>query len=86
MKAHKLLNRIGYEGMSKLSRVEALIYRHLVMVQKRRMKPLTKDQCYRLTTLKNWYKMLDSLEKAKELIEEAKYIATNYGFPIKTEL
>ena len=83
MKGFKLLNRI--DGYSKSDRVIALIYRHEVLVERRKARPLTKDQYYRLTTLKNWYKMQELLKTAKENVEQAKYIAKCFKFKLETE-
>jgi hypothetical protein len=73
-----LLNRLG-DFEHKSQRVSVLIHHHLWLVQKRQANPLTKEQCYRLRALEMWYKM-------HELTEEARKIATTFGFTIKTEL
>lgn len=65
MQRTKLLNRIDcYE---KSGRVITLLYRHKTLVLMGRVKPLTKEQYYRLTTLKKWYEMQELLEKAKAI-------------------
>ena len=78
MRRTKLLNRLNTSSPKSI-RVEALIYRHKVLVQRRQTKSLTKDQCYRLRTLENWYKM-------NELMEEARHIANDFNFKLETGL